>query len=114
MRSNGADEVALSLLYAGHLSLTPRCYPALQASTCNSIVKRCPLSPFYITDSVSSFKIYWAGPFLGAVVAGLIYWLVFSVPDEDNAGSADLVGARDYIIERPSGVTNGGYSTTKI
>lgn len=58
--------------------------------------------------------IYWAGPFLGAVVAGLIYWLVFSVPDEDNAGSADLVGARDYIIERPSGVTNGGYSTTKI
>lgn len=73
------------------------------------------LAPAVLKSHWPSYHwIYWAGPILGATLAGLFYWLVFSVVDYSSSGSADLDHRNDFIIERPPGLTNGGLFTTTM
>ncbi|XP_065053907.1 aquaporin AQPAe.a-like [Rhopilema esculentum] len=81
------------------------------------------LAPAIIKSHWPSYHwIYWAGPIVGAVLAGSLYALVFSVPEESYSGRADFTRSNDYIIERPPGLdgdkarVNGssGYGNTTM
>ena len=56
------------------------------------------------------------------MLAGSLYALVFSVPEESYSGRADFTRSNDYIIERPPGLDgdktrvngNSGYGNTTM
>eukprot|EP00112_Aurelia_sp_Birch-Aquarium-sp1_P015492 Seg3438.2 transcript_id=Seg3438.2/GoldUCD/mRNA.D3Y31 product=Aquaporin-4 protein_id=Seg3438.2/GoldUCD/D3Y31 len=99
---------------AGHLL-------ALPYTSCGMNPARALAPAVLMTHWPSYHWIYWAGPILGAIVAGLLYVLIFAVDENTYPVSANITASNDYIIERPLdlqsdklGGSNGGFGSTSM